>query len=327
MDGSMEHISIERNIFCTRRVYGGAVTAECDVTFTAPIQRAAVCDRAVAHDRYLVQGELARGGSGRILCARDRRTGCAVLIKEALHHGRTAEQRFLREMHLTARLAHPGIVPVLGFGSWPDGRPFFVIEHVHGASLKSRIRKATTRAARLALVRHLVDAAEAVAYAHAAGIIHRDLKPSNLLVDEHGRAVVIDWGLAKDLRELCPSVTDLVVDLRRAPVVVGTPAYMAPEQARGEPVGPLADVYALGATLFHVVSGTPPAMGSPREVIAERARNTPTLRACVPPQLRGLIERAMAHDPARRTPGAAALADELRSFVVLDDRLAARFRA
>jgi serine/threonine protein kinase len=304
------------------------VTTDCDVTFTAPIQRASVCDPPeVVHDRYLVQGELARGGSGRILSAVDRRTGCAVLIKEPLHDGHTAEQRFLREMRLTARLAHPGIVPVLGSGWWPDGRPFYVMEHVKGASLKSLIGKATTRAARLALVRHLVDAADAVAYAHAAGIVHRDLKPSNLLVDEHGRTVVIDWGLAKDLCALCPSVTELAVVLRRAPVVLGTPAYMAPEQARGETVGPRADVYALGATLFHVVSGTPPAMGTPREVIAERARNTPTLRACVPPPLRGLIERAMAHDPASRTPGAATLAAELRSFVAIDDRLAARFRA
>ena len=204
----------------------------------------------------------AHSGMGRAFRAWDRRIGRAVVIKQI---GEVPDvpvaalrARFEREARITARLQHPGIVAVLELGRWPDGEPFYAMPLVEGEPLDEAIARTTTAAQRLALLPRVAAAAEAVAYAHDRGVVHRDLKPANILLGRFGETVVIDWGLAAPLDEpgdlpLAPVDDD---GLTRAGV--GTAAYMPPEQAAGAPPDPRFDVYALGATLYHALAGTPP---------------------------------------------------------------------
>src|SRR5262249_35985280 len=160
-----------------------------------------------------------------------------------------------------------------------------------------------TLRARLALLPHVVALADAVAHAHGEGIVHRDLKPANVLVGEFGETVVIDWGLAKDLGAPAGAEPPLAVDERDGTVTVAgqavrAPAYMPPEQARGEPATPAVDVYAVGALLYHVCAGRAPYRGAGREVLAELRRTAPPSLATqvseLPADLVAIVERAMA---------------------------------
>ncbi|MCA9676413.1 MAG: serine/threonine protein kinase, partial [Myxococcales bacterium] len=153
----------------------------------------------VDRSRYQVSGELARGGLGRILRARDRHLDRTVALKEMLGGGPEPERRFVREALITARLEHPSIVPVHDAGRGDDGAPFYAMKLVRGRPLADVAAAATTTAQRLALVPTVLAVADALAYAHSEKVIHRDLKPHNVLVGEFGETVVIDWGLAKDL--------------------------------------------------------------------------------------------------------------------------------
>jgi eukaryotic-like serine/threonine-protein kinase len=158
----------------------------------APLQ---VRDR----DRYAMLGEHGRGGLGTVARAHDKELGRQVAIKELLRRGDAGEVRFLREALITARLEHPGIVPIHEAGRWPDGTPFYVMKLVSGRSLKELIEARRTVEERLALLHHVIAVADAMAYAHKRKIIHRDLKPANVIAGDFGETIVIDWGLAKDL--------------------------------------------------------------------------------------------------------------------------------
>ncbi|MFZ5442107.1 MAG: protein kinase domain-containing protein [Myxococcota bacterium] len=272
---------------------------------------------------YLSSRELSRGGMGRIRLATDARLQRLVAIKEMLP-GSSDSRRFLREARITARLQHPSIVKVHEAGTWPDGEPFFVMPFVQGRSLDKVLSDARSLDARLALLPHLLAVADALASAHAQRVIHRDLKPANILVGSFGETVVIDWGLARDLS--APPESDsldgalpLSSDSTSPGTVVGTPAYMPPEQALGLPVDERADVYALGALLRQLLSGAPPFSGSSSEVLAQLKQGPPPpLRALVPDAPRDLVtiaERAMARAPDARFPSAREFADELRRFL------------
>src|SRR5262249_3167731 len=150
--------------------------------------------------RYHIVREFARGGLGRILEVRDLRIDRVVALKEMLRDSDPAYARFVREAMITARLEHPAIVPVHDIGRWPSGEPFYSMKLVSGRSLHEVIRDTPSLDGRLALVPNVIAVADAIAYAHNQGIIHRDLKPANVLVGAFGETVVIDWGLAKDLR-------------------------------------------------------------------------------------------------------------------------------
>ncbi len=275
---------------------------------------------------YDVGDELARGGLGRILQAVDRRLDRPVAIKELLHDDPDHAARFAREALLTARLQHPAIVPVYEAGVWPDGSPFFAMKLVSGKSLEAAVRDRETLSERLALLPHVIHVVEALAYAHDRKIIHRDLKPANVLVGAFGETVVIDWGLAKDLSRAVP---DLPVSApatggsggghTEAGSVMGTPAYMPPEQAMGHAVDTRADVYALGALLYHVVSGAPPYTGtSSREILSAVVRESPepleVKEPEAPRELCAIARRAMARDPDERYPTAGELAEDLLRF-------------
>ena len=270
-------------------------------------------------ERYEEVGEHARGGLGRIVRAVDKRLGRTVAVKELLRRdaGDASEARFLREAMITARLEHPGIVPVHEAGRWPNGDPYYVMKLVEGRTLKELIAETATLRCRLALLPHVIAVADAVGYAHSEGVIHRDLKPSNVVVGAFGETIVVDWGLARDLRQ--PIDAEIAAQERQ---VVGTPAYMSPEQARGDTVDERADVYAIGAVLYELLAGRSPHADdtscTPQELIDRVLAGPPLpLRAVVPdvpPELAGLVGKAMARDPVRRYAHATALAEDLRRF-------------
>ena len=189
---------------------------------------------------YELHGEVAQGGIGRVLRAQDRRLGRPVALKHLLDPRADAEKRFVREALVTARLQHPAIVPIYEAGRWPNGEPFYAMKLVSGRSLEDMIAEQRTVESRLGLLRHVLAAADAVAYAHAQRVIHRDIKPANVLCGDFGETVVIDWGLARDLRDeedaqtRSPDPATLAgARLTLAGSVIGTPAYMPPEQASG----------------------------------------------------------------------------------------------
>jgi WD40 repeat protein len=277
-------------------------------------------------DRYIVGGIVAEGGHGRILRAEDRYLERTVALKEPLEPGGFAEARFLTEARLTARLQHPSIVPLYEAGRWPGGAPFYAMKLVSGRSLDSLIAAASHLDERLALLPHALAAAEAVAYAHGQRILHRDLKPANILVGELGETFVIDWGLAKELGR-----PELPVEPRpeqeasrpaehtQEGTIMGTPAYMPPEQAAGQPVDESADVYALGAILYHLLAGRPPYAGTgSRDVLTQVLGGAPVplarLQSGAPQELLDVVARAMAREPARRYRTARELAEDLRHF-------------
>jgi serine/threonine protein kinase len=191
----------------------------------------------VSRDFYHTDGEIARGGLGKVSAARDQRLGRRVAIKELLDRPSASRDRFLREALITARLQHPSIVPVYEAGYWPDGAPFYAMKLVAGRTLSEIIDDAAGLDERLDYLASAIAVVDAIAYAHSRCIIHRDLKPSNIILGEYGETMVVDWGLAKDLRvseerKLDPQEhhgSDLGLTMDGA--IMGTPQYMAPEQA------------------------------------------------------------------------------------------------
>ncbi len=265
--------------------------------------------------RYRILGEHGRGARGRVSRAHDHSLGRDIAIKELISRGELDEVRFLREALITARLEHPGIVPVYEAGRWPDGTPFYAMKLVAGRPLSEILAERTTVDERIPLLHHVIAVADAIAYAHGRNIIHRDLKPANIIVGDFGETVVIDWGLAKDLTvPEAPAASD---GPPRAPYddgltatghIMGTPAYMPPEQRRGVPVDQRADVFAIGAMLWELcaLQRTPPTSAAQRRRILRRAG--------IDRDLIAIIDKAVDTDPAYRYPDAGALASDLKAF-------------
>ena len=288
----------------------------------------------VPADTYVLGPELGSGGSARVFLARDRRLGREVALKVLQRTEPVAVERFLREGRITARLQHPSIVPLHEMGRLSTGEPFLAMKRSTGLPLDQAIAAAPGLEARLELIPRVLAACNAVAYAHAAGVIHRDLKPSNVLLGDFDETLVADWGLAKELAGQPadepagtgpePSeVSDTSGGSGGLTVVggtLGTPAYMPPEQARGEPADARSDVWALGAMLYHVVAGAPPHAGQSAAEILARVREgpPPPLRTATPecqPELASIVDRALAYAPEDRYPDASALAEELRAHL------------
>ncbi len=293
-------------------------------TQAAPLSSAAPMALAAVDPGYYVERcELARGGMGQIIAARDLRLDRRVAIKELRVQSPELRARFEREVLLTARLQHPSIVNIHEAGRWPSGEPFYAMKLVAGRALDETVATAQNLSQRIALLPHVLAVADALAYAHQQRVIHRDLKPNNVLVGEFGETVVIDWGLAKDLQRTEDSV-------RRAALasepdetcdgdVLGTPAYMPPEQALGETVDERADVYAIGALLYFVLAGVAPYSGTTTlEVLDAVLHGAPIpldqREPGVAPDLLAIVRRAMARNAADRYPTARELAEDLRRF-------------
>jgi len=310
-------------------VDGRAVAHDVTVAAGPRVRRPSASTAVRDPSGYRLGPELARGGMGRVLIAEDLRLGREVAVKQLLDDSPALRQRFEREIRITATLQHPGIVPVYQAGTAEDGAPFYAMRRIHGRSFDVVIAEATTVAARLALLPRFLVAAEAIAYAHARRVIHRDLKPHNILIGEFGEVVVVDWGLAKrldaadddaaPLAPLAPARSTAVASaLTQAGAVMGTPAYMAPEQASGDPADSRSDVFALGAVLYHLLSGGPPYAGTGRtleDIVAGRivplAQRTPD----VPADLSAIVTRAMAIDPVARYADAGALVADVQTFL------------
>src|SRR5262245_42985183 len=269
---------------------------------------------------YELLEEIARGGMGVVYKARQLRLDRVVALKMILQGGLACPesvQRFHREARAAAALAPPHIVAVYDNGEL-DGRHYFTMAHVEGASLRTVVKLSGLPPLPQA-VAWLRAVTEAVAFAHQHGIIHRDLKPENVLLDGQGRPRVTDFGLAKRA-EGDPALTG-------AGEVLGTPAYMAPEQALGKEVGPAADVYSLGGILYFLVTGQPPSQGrTVTEVLYQVVSVPPTppsrLNPKVPPELEAVCLRCLAKAPADRYPSAEALLAALRDTALRTNTVA-----
>jgi serine/threonine-protein kinase len=276
--------------------------------------------RALGPD-FVLLDLLGQGGAGQVWKAWDRRLARFVAVKlpAVPLHTRVVRERFHREALASARVDHPNIVPIFQTGEH-EGRPYLVMPFIEGQTL-DRVELPLARALEV-----VQTAALAVAHAHDKGLVHRDLKPGNLMIDTAGRVLVLDFGLVYLLSDEATGAQGLT-----APGdVFGTAAYMAPEQARGSPLArtPTTDVYALGATLYHLVTGRPPFAGDSFEAIATQVLERDPAPAdevnpALPHDVATVIQKAMDKDPARRYPSAHELAEELRRLLG-DEPIAAR---
>lgn len=261
---------------------------------------------------YAIERELSGGGMSRVLVARDATLNRRVVIK-ILPPNVTATisaERFRREIMLAAALQHPNVVPVLRAGEF-QGLPYFVMPFIEGESLRARMMRGPLSVRET--VNILKDVTRALVFAHAQGIIHRDIKPDNVLLSS-GAAIVADFGVAKALsasrttvpRPVSPTITGVGM-------VPGTPAYMAPEQAAGDPkTDHRADIYSLGILAYEMLAGTPPFHGrTPQMLLAAQLSEKPaplsTRRYDVPKPLTALINQCLEKEPARRPDTATAL--------------------
>lgn len=263
---------------------------------------------------YELLAELGRGGMGVVYRARQRTLDREVALKMMLagaHASAADRARFQAEAAAAAQLDHSGIVPVFEVGQWRD-LPYFTMQFVAGQTLAQRLADGPLEprdAARL-----LAQVARAVHYAHTRGVLHRDLKPSNILLDREGRPHVADFGLARRL--------EAPAELTRSGAILGTPNYMAPEQAAGQrgQVGPASDVYALGCVLYHLLTGRPPFQAATAvDTVLMLLEQDPT----PPRQLNRQIDRALEQIVLKclqkpidlRYTSAAALADDLEAYL------------
>ena len=277
--------------------------------------------QAALGDAYRIDRELGGGGMSRVFVAQegalDRRVVVKVLPPELT--ASLSIERFRREIQLAARVHHPHVVPVLLVGQ-ADGVLYYTMPYIEGESLRERL----DREGKLPIddvIRIMRDVADALSHAHALGVIHRDVKPDNILLVRH-HALVTDFGVAKALRQSRHAEERRAH--RRTPshgMALGTPAYMAPEQAAADPtIDHRADIYALGCVAYEMLTGKPPFTGRPaQKILAAQATERPApvskLRPEVSPALEMIVMRCLEKNPANRWPDADALTDELSALM------------
>ncbi|MEO1614877.1 MAG: protein kinase [Planctomycetota bacterium] len=337
VDDSAIQASLKR--FSTERELETEASSDIAIRANLGIQK-----RASGESRYRIVRPHARGGLGEVFIATDTELNREVAIKEI--QSRFADEiesrgRFVLEAEVTGGLEHPGIVPVYGLGQYDDGRPYYAMRFIKGDSLKDAIKefhggRDLTDSERNLELRKLLgrftDVCEAIGYAHSRGVLHRDLKPGNIMLGKYGETLVVDWGLAKvagtdnstrvsDEQTLNPS-SGSGVNPTMVGSAIGTPAYMPPEQASGRlnAVGPASDVYSLGATLYHLLTGVAPFSN---QDLASTLKNVQLGNFTRPreanPKLSPLLEaiclKAMSVEPADRYESPQALALDIERFL------------
>lgn len=304
--------------------------------------------------RFRVLRPLAKGGLGQVLVARDLELYREVALKEILpdhSHREDSRYRFLLEAEITGRLEHPGVVPVYGLGRYPDGRPYYAMKFISGVSFLDALKALHADLAGNApqgelltrfrqLVTRFVSVCQTIHFAHTRGVLHRDLKPANIMLGEFGETLVVDWGLAKVLGTVAVDRTpreageaaggSVAIRLMlsgtgsetRAGSIMGTPAYMSPEQGSGdgENIGPASDIYSLGATLYCILTGRPAFQGGKlvelvRRVVEGEFDPPRVLKPWIPKPLDAIVVKAMANDPVNRYATAKAMAEDLERFL------------
>ncbi len=326
--------------------------AEGESALVVKTQSDAMPSKQETGDRYQLSGEIARGGMGAVLRGRDvdlgRDLAVKVLLEKYVDRPEVA-RRFIEEAQIGGQLQHPGVVPVYDIGRFGD-RPFFTMKLVKGQTLSAILGERTEAAAdRPRLLGIALQVAQAMAYAHAKGVIHRDLKPANVMVGAFGEVQVMDWGLAKVLAEggvvdeerasRAHQVPEDVTTIRtarssgsagshgtdtEAGSMLGTPAYMPPEQANGDiaHLDRRADVFGLGAILCEILTGKPPYVGRSAEEVRRAACNgdlaeaTERLDGCgADPELVALTKQCLSPEAVDRPKDAQGVVDALTAYL------------
>jgi serine/threonine-protein kinase len=292
----------------------------------------AVEERGRLEREFEVRGDLGAGGMGAVLRARDLRLCRDVAVKvlaPALRFDHSSTRRFVMEAQVVAQLEHPNIVPFYALACDDSGKPGFVMRLIGGESFRHYL-DAAARSAEMSerephdlpsRLERFLKACDALEYAHARGVIHRDLKPENIMLGAHNEVYVVDWGLAK-LLDSDERDSEEIGDLTAVGRTVGTPMYIAPEQARGEraQVGPASDQYALGLILQETATLRAPRRGDRRETLmraaarGEKARFRHKFDDKIPPALRAIVAKSTAPKPADRYSSVAEFARDVRHF-------------
>jgi eukaryotic-like serine/threonine-protein kinase len=293
--------------------------------------------------RFRIVRPHARGGLGVVFLALDSELNREVALKQIVEQHADdpfSRERFIAEAEITGALEHPGVVPVYGLGVDAVGRPYYAMRFINGDSLKAAIaqfhedQKPRLDAGRRSLelrklLRRFVDVCNAIDYAHSRGVIHRDIKPANIILGRHGETIVVDWGLAKSVGRTDPSTGEQTIAPSSSGSsetlpgsALGTPAYMSPEQARGDltHVSPRSDIYSLGATLYCLLTGKPPYEGEDVGAIlnAAQAGRFPRPSAIDPSldkALEAVCSKAMALGPEDRYASPRLLADDIERWM------------
>ena len=258
--------------------------------------------------RYEVGGRIGTGGMADVRRGVDVRLGRDVAVKVLradLARDPAFQERFKREAQAAASLNDPSIVSVYDTGADDDGVPFIVMEHVQGRTLREVLQQEGRLLPQRAL-EVTADICVALSVAHAAGIVHRDIKPGNVMLTRDGQVKVMDFGIARAAADTSA--------MTMTAAVIGTAAYLSPEQARGEHVDARSDVYSTGCVLYELVTGAPPFVGdSPVAVAYQHVREDPTPPSAyddeLPPEVDAVVLKAMAKNPANRYQSA----DEMRA--------------
>jgi len=308
----------------------------------APAARGTAPLSQPAAQRFRIVRAFSRGGLGQVSLARDQELNRDVALKEILpKHADNPEarQRFLVEAEITGSLEHPGVVPVYGLGQYADGRPFYAMRFIRGDDLQRAIDdfhqhpRAPDRELRFhQLLGRFVDVCNAIEYAHNRCVLHRDLKPGNIMLGKYGETLVVDWGLAKAIGPLAASTDAAEQPVRPVAAeestatqlgrIVGTPAYMSPEQAMGriDQLGPATDIYSLGATLYQLLTGSAPFAFAASDSLLDDVRMglfpaPRSIRADVPRALEAICLKAMARQAGDRYASARELADDVERYL------------
>ncbi len=278
--------------------------------------------------RYELLREIGTGGQSVVWEAFDRVLMRDVALKEIAgpRDPERAIARFVREARITAALQHPNIVPMYDLVREDDGSVYFCMRRIDGETLANATRECASLTARLGLLPHVLDACQAMAFAHKRGFVHRDIKPQNIMIGEFGDTIVVDWGLAKSLSQRDDNCEEVLVQesdqLTLVGSTLGTPAYMSPEQGCGdlESLDKRTDVWCLGAVLYQLLTGQPPYAGANTNVVLRKATHAdyqPVLTVCptAPKELAAICARAMATSPVDRYQDAQELLEDLAGYL------------